>query len=346
MIHPARSARGRTLRAVAAVLVFTAFLVAGCTDQRGPAVRSGVDEVVYITGFGTFGREAGAYVAEQFGMFADAGIDVEIQPGTGAAANTALVVAGAAQFALTDLSGAILLAGTGQATGFRAVAAVHQLAPIGILTLDDEITNPRQLEGARLADSSASVGRLLWPAYANLAGVDADRVDLVDAAPPQLPRLLAAGTVDAIGQFHFGQPTIEAAAGGRQAQFMAYSDELTELYGIAVITSTQMVETNPDLVQRFTSALLAGVVYAVNHPQEAGQVLADAVADGQAQVAQTAAAELVLMEPYVQVIGVPVGSIDEVRVAQSIALLEAAGAIPWGELTADEVVAFDLVPTG
>jgi NitT/TauT family transport system substrate-binding protein len=316
-----------------------------CTGEDGDngGEDSAPDDVVYITAFGQFGREAYAWVALEQGYFEEANINVEIQPGTGTGDNVALVASGQAQFAVGDLTGVTLLMGTDAVEGITVIGAVHQLALIGFLSLEDEagISSPQDLEGKSVADSSGSVGRLLFPTYAELAGINPEAVDLVDADPPQLPGLLAAGTVDAIGQFAVGVPLIQAAANGRTASFLAYSDFMSDLYGNSLVTSTELAQNDPDLVERFRDALFRGLEYSIDNPQEAAEIQAQYVEEGNVEVA---AAELEIMESYSRQAGTPIGAIDEVRIAQTIALLESTGAITAG-LTAEDVLASNLIIT-
>lgn len=334
-------------RSVAALAATGLLVVAGCSGDGEPenntdSAEGVTDEVTYLTGFGTFGREAYAYVALDKGYFEDEGIDVTIQPGTGTADAVTHASSGQAEFALADMSGALIQWGQGH-QDFTVVAAVQQRTLIGIMTLaENEITAPGDLEGATVADAPASVGVLLWETYASLAGVDPEAVEFQDASPPQLPQLLASGSVDGIGQFVVGQPTIENVAEGREAHFLPYSDYLTDLYGISLITSSSLAEEDPELVQRFLSALLRGLEYTLDNPDEAGEILAS---HEEGQDPEVAAAELRLMDPYVREGNTPLGNIDEVRLGQSIALLEGAGAMPEGT-TPEDVASFDLVPTG
>lgn len=336
----------RQPRILTALAVAVAMLAASaCTGEDGDngSEESAPDEVVYITAFGTFGREAYAWVAQEKGYFEQANINVEIQPGTGTGDNIALVASGQADFAVGDFSGVTLLMGTDAVEGITVVGAIHQLALIGFLSLEETgIRVPQDLAGKSIADSTGSVGRLLWPTYAELAGIDPNSVELVDAAPPDLPGLLAAGTVDAIGQFSVGVPLIETAAEGRTASFLAYSEFMSDLYGNSLVTSTEHAQQDPDLVQRFRDALLRGLEDSIDNPQEAAEILASHVDTTNVEVA---AAELEIMESYVRQAGVPIGAIDEVRVSQTIALLEATGAIPPG-LVAEDVISTNLVVTG
>lgn len=336
----------RQPRILTALAVAVTMLVASaCTGEDGDngSEETAPDEVVYITAFGVLGREAYAWVAQEKGYFEEADINVEILPGTGTGDNVALVASGQADFATGDFSGVTLLMGTDAVEGITVVGAIHQIALIGFMSLEDTgIRVPQDLEGKSIADSTGSVGRLLWPTYAELAGIDPSTVELVDAAPPDLPGLLAAGTVDAIGQFDVGRPLITAVAEGRTASFLPYSEFMSDLYGNSLVTSSDLAQQDPDLVQRFRDALFRGLEYAIENPAEAGEILASAEETVNPEVA---AAELEIMESYVRQAGVPIGGIDEVRVSQTIALLEATGAIPPG-LTAEDVISTNLTIEG
>lgn len=337
----------RHSRILTALAVAATMLVASaCTGEDGDnngGEDSAPDQVVYITAFAAFGREAYAWVALDKGYFEEANLEVEIQTGTGTGDNVALVASGQADFATGDATGVTLLLGNGTVEGITVVGAIHQLSLIGFMSLaESEINSPQDLEGSTVADSTGSVGRLLWETYANLAGIDASAVELVDAAPPQLPQLLAAGDVDAIGQFAVGTPLISAAAGGKEASFLPYSDFMSDLYGNSLVTSTEHAQSNPDLVQRFRDALFRGLEDSINNPQEAAEILAKYQEETNVEVA---AGELEIMESYVRQAGTPIGAIDEVRISQTIAMLEATGAVPAG-LTAEDVLTPSLIISG
>lgn len=269
--------------------------VAGCTGRdRGAAVRSGTDEVVHLTSFGIFGRDAYPFVAAQLGFFAESDLSVHVEAGPGAAQDKlAALLAGQAQFAAIDLSGAILARNAGT-TGFTTLAAIHQLFPAAIMTVSPDITQPHQLAGRTIAMTTGGIPHLLWPAYAQEHGFEPDQARIVDLDPPQLIPALASGRADGIDQFVMGLPTVQAAVGDRTVNVLAYSDVLTDLYGIALVTTTELAVEQPELCIRFRDALLRGLAHCLDHPEEAGQILADAEESVDPAVA---AAELVAMEP-------------------------------------------------
>jgi len=336
----------RTL--VAAALATTLAAAAGCSDDADDSSTAGgtqsLEKVTYLTSFGTFGRDSYAYVAKEKGFFREAGFDVEIKAGTGSGDNIKQIVAGQAQFTPIDLTGGLLAAGgEAKVTGFTAVAAIQQRTMAAIMSLDGyKINSPKDLEGKTIADLPGSVVRNLFPTYAKLANVDATKVKFVNGTPQTLFGTLAQHQVDGIGQFVVGKPTIEGIAKGKTAVLLPYSDYLQDLYGNALITSSQYAKDNPEKVKKFSAALLKGLEAAIASPDEAGTILKKAVPTANPA---SAAAELTLMAPFVrsEASGVPVGALDSQRVARSIAILQGSGQIQAG-LTPEQVISFDLVP--
>jgi len=323
------------MRRVFATVLITALLLAGCGE---PAERkSTTDKVTYLTAFGAVGRDAFAWVAQEKGYFREAGLDVTIQLGAATSENLKVLAAGRAQFANLDLTGTWILAGKGQYRDVRAIAAVHQQTLVSIVSLEGSgITQPKQLEGRKLGAATGSVNQLLFPAYAKLAGVDAGKVEWVNAQPAQLPALLASGQVDALSTFLIGARGIEKAAGGKKTVILPYSKYVPELFGNGLIAPTSITTGQPDLARRFRDAALKGLSYTLEHPQEAAQILKKAQPAADVTAAE---GEIALMAPYVK----PSGAIDRQRVATALKTLERGGLIQPG-LTPDSVVDFALAP--
>jgi NitT/TauT family transport system substrate-binding protein len=331
----------RTLAAASASVVVAA--ATGCGNGGSRPASTGVDKVAFLTTFGTQGRDCYAYVAAEKGFFAEAGIDVEIQPGKAGDYNHQVLASGKAQFATVDASGALVRYANGADTSFQILAAVHQSTLVSIIAMDGTgIAGPRDLEGKTLGSATGAVPQTLFPAYARLAGVEPDTVSWQSAAPEQLPGLLVAGKVHGVGLFIVGRPGVEAAAGGRKTVALAYSDFMSDLYGAVLVAPKKLITGNPDLTRRFTGALLKGLDFAVNNPREAGQILARRVPS---QAASIAAAELELMKPYVTAAGEAVGRLDPARMARSVALLQSVGLVPDGSNpnVLIEIVNFDSV---
>jgi NitT/TauT family transport system substrate-binding protein len=339
----------RLTRTVAAAALATALaLVSACSggSDSGDDAKGGkggaLEKVTYLTSFGNFGRDSYAWVAKEKGFFKDAGFDVEIKPGQGTGMVIQTIVGGKADFGPIDLTGGLLQLGNGQAKDFVAVAAIQQRTMAAIATVEGKgIASPKDLEGKKLADTPTSVVRNLFPTYARLAGVDATKVTWVNGEAQALMGTLAAGTVDGIGQFVVGQPTIETVT-KKKAVLLPYSNVMQDLYGNVLITSSKIAKEKPEMVKRFTQALMKGLEYSLTNPQEAGEILKKNVPA--ADVA-SAAAELQLMAAYVRSSnsGTQLGALDSGRVAKSIAILQGAGQLKQN-LTPDQIIDFSLAP--
>lgn len=338
----------RLTRTVATAALATALaLVSGCSSGSDDSDAKGGDgkaleKVTYLTSFGNFGRDSYAWVAKEKGFFKEAGFEVEIKPGQGTGSVIQTIVGGQADFGPIDLTGGLLQLGNGAAKDFVAVAAIQQRTMAAVVTVEGKnIATPKDLEGKKLADTPTSVVRQLFPTYARLAGVDASKVTWVNGEAQTLMGTLASGTVDGIGQFVVGQPTVEAVT-KKKPVILAYSEVMQDLYGNALITSTKLAKEKPEMVKRFTAALLKGLEYALAHPQEAADLLKKNVA---ATNPAAAAAELQLMAAYVRSSnsGTAIGTLDNERVAKSIALLQGAGALKQN-ITPDQIIDFSLTP--
>ncbi|MFU8873708.1 ABC transporter substrate-binding protein [Micromonospora sp. SL4-19] len=338
----------RLTRTVAAAALTAALaLASGCSsgsDKSEDAKNAGgaLEKVTYLTSFGNFGRDSYAWVAKEKGFFKEAGFDVDIKPGQGTGQVIQTITGGQADFGPIDLTGGILQMGNGQAKDFVAVAAIQQRTMAAIVSVEGKnIATPKDLEGKRLADTKFSVVYNLFPTYAKLAGIDASKVTWVNGEAQSLIGDLAAGKVDGIGQFVVGQPTV-ATVTKKNPVVLPYSNVMQDLYGNALITSSKIAKEKPEMVKRFVAALLKGLEYALEHPQEAAEMLKKNV---DATVPAAAAAELELMAAYVRSSnsGTAIGTLDSGRVAKSIALLQGAGALKQ-DLTPDQIIDMNLAP--
>jgi NitT/TauT family transport system substrate-binding protein len=298
----------------------TAVLIAagGCSGSE-PQGQS-VDQVTYVTGLGQTGREGFVYVAEAKGFFADEHIKVAVKPGQAGEFNLQQLRGGQAQFVAIEYAGAVDRAAKGQFDGLRCIEVLHAKTTAALMTLASSgIASVRDLPGKTVAQAPGSVVKTVFPAYAKIAGLDQAQINAVkwrDAPGTQLPQLLAAGRVDAVGQFAAALPTVSAAAKGKQVNVLAYGDVMGDLYGNVVVTRT---DTDADLQRRFVRALARGLRYAVDNPEESGKIINAAVPT---TPADNATAELRLLKPY---LGSPRATPE--LVARSIALLQGIGQI-------------------
>lgn len=325
-------------------IVTVVLLAAGCGGggETEDQATASTEKVRYLTSFNTFGRDAYAYVAQEKGYFKEAGLDVEIKPGSGTVDVMKLLAGGRADFGAGDFTTTLITVAK-EKLPVTTVGMVHQKSLAAIIALDGSgIAEPKDLEGKTVGDQPGSTNQVTFPVYAKAAGIDASKVKFVPSAPPALPQLLASGKVDAIGQFVVGRPLIEKAAQGKEAVVLPYGEVLPDLYGNALLASSKVVQEKPELVKKFTAALLKGLEYSIAHPEETGEILKKYQPT---QDPEVATAEVEAMAPYVAPEGTTIGAVDKARVETNIKLLVEAGAISAG-LTPEQVVDFAVAPQG
>ena len=339
-----RRSRVLTAALLTAVLV-TASACSGSDKGGSGATSAGgkggeLTKVSYVTGFGAVGRDAFAWVAKDKGYFQDAGLDVDIQLGAGNTQNLTLMKSGQVQFAAMDFSGATVLSGQGKFTNWRAVAAIHQQTLVSIMTTADTgITKPADLTGKKIATATGSVSELLFPAYAKLAGVDPKTVTMQGVQSTALNGLMAQRKVDALSTFLLSKGAL-ATASKKDVVVMPYSDYLGDLFGNVIVARDDVITGNRDLVKKFVGAMLKGLQYTLDHPDEAAAILNKAQPTSKIPAA---VGEINAMKPYTSPPnGAPLGTIDQQRVARTIAILQGNGLMPAG-MTPDKVADFSFV---
>lgn len=340
-----RALAARFTRRGALALAPVIALAAGCSSSKDKSNTGGstggsgaLDKVNYMTGFGSFGREAYAWVADSKGYFRDNGLDVKILPGSGQPSEVAGLATGKTDFYCVEASLTISLLAKGQ-KDVKIVGAIHQRTVVALMALaKNKITRPQDLVGKKIA-YGGQAPNLLFPAYAKLAGFD-PHVTWETCTPQQLPAWLATGKADVIGQFVTGAPLIKATA-KQDISILPYGDYLGDLPGNLLLTNSKMLNEKSDITHRFIDALMKGLDYTIKNPDEAGQILAKAVPGTKAEVA---ALEVQAMKPYVTTNGSPVGSLTPDGMTKTLALLTSIGVVPQGALTADGITDFNFVP--
>ena len=318
----------------------------GCgSDDDGGASGGGdqaaLEKVTYLTGVGVQGRESYVYVAQEKGFFREAGFEVEVKPGAGTVPNLKLLQGGQADFAVLDITGALIEYGRGNFKDFTIISALQQRNLACLMALEGSgVAGPKDLEGKRIAYIPGGVVRTLFDTYAKLAGFDASTVTWVNMPFQAMPAGLASKRIDVATQFVVGKGFVESV-GKRKAVVLPYSDYLVDLYGNGVAVTSKDAKADPDRVRRFNEAILKGLAYAIEHPQEAGTIYAKFQ---KAQPPKAAGGEMALMAPYVKSGGSGgVGALDQNRVARNIAILQGAGTIP-NSFQPEDVVSFDYLP--
>ena len=338
MLHypPARVSRRAVLGA--ALALPAAVAGAACGGDPQPQAPSSPRHVRVLTGAGFQPWEAYLYLAQARVWWADAGLEVEVLPGQGTGRNLALLIEGQAELAALDPAAAFIEWERGT-TEFVLACQLHSNLLASVMAAESTgIRRLADLEGRRVAVLPGGTNTQLFPGLARVAGLDADAVELVPLELPFFPHM-AAGTVDASLEFIPSRYVVERAV-GEPVVVLPYADDMPELPGLALGITRETANEQPDMVRAFSEVAIRAIQQSVEQPEEAAQAMADAHEDVDPEVV---AASLRDLEPYIR--PDELGTLDEVRCSQTVALLHTLGLLgdnPQVSSNLGEILATDL----
>jgi NitT/TauT family transport system substrate-binding protein len=251
---------------VLAVLAMTT-LAAGPGRAAAQPMKLGVDWQI-------FGRHAGFVVAQEKGFYKAEGVDVEVIRGYGAADAVKRVAAGTITFGMGD-TGALVIA-RAEGIKVKAVGMVYGKAPYVLwIRKDAGVKTPKDLEGKTIGSAAGSVVRLLFPAFAKMAGVDASKVNWATIDAPSHYPMLFSKRVDAVIDYIVGLPTVtkRGKEAGVEIQPMVYADYGLNIYSNAIMVREDMIRERPDVIRKVLRATYQGIDYALKNPAEAARIV-------------------------------------------------------------------------
>jgi len=220
-------------------------------------------KVAYGADFLISGATAPIYLAKEKGYFAEGGIDVEISRGYGSADAVKRAATGQSDIVQGDIGTAMLLRANDDAR-VKTVSPLYDKVPFAVLFYEDQnIRTPKDLEGKTLADAAGSAPRVLFPAFAGLAGVDATKVEFNTVDPSARNTIFAAGQLPIITAFILNLADVEKLAyssnPNRKIGALRYADYGLDMYGNGYITSDPFIAEKPQAVAAFVAAAAKGL---------------------------------------------------------------------------------------
>jgi NitT/TauT family transport system substrate-binding protein len=290
-----------------------ALLALAIASAASPA--QALDNVTLITDFGYNGRHAYFFVAIEKGYYKDADLNLKVVRGQGSVDAIRQVGANNAIVGFAD-AGSLVLARANDQIPVKLVSIVYAKPPQAVFCREDAgLRQPKDLEGASIANPAGGATVDMFPIYAKAAGFDAGKVKWIVAGSDALPGLLASNRVPCVGQFTVGEPLLRMQAAPAKLVRFAFAEAGVNFYGNGIIATDTTIATKPDLVRRFVAATIRGMKDAFADPDEAGRIMHKhhpavdaAVARGETE----AVAELAEVKDQ------PLGMIDPARVQQTI----------------------------
>lgn len=274
------------------------------------------------------GPAAGFLLAEDMGFFAEEGLNVTIDTGTGSVNTIPRVASGLYDMGFGDMNSLIKFLDADPAQPVTGVAMVYDkptFAIVGRKSLG--ITeDPKSVEGKTLGAPPPDGAFAQWPIFQEVAGIDTSTVTIESIGFPVREPMLANGDVDGVFGFAFSVILNLKAQGTPEDDIVniLMADHGLELYGNAILANETFAAENPEAVTGFLRAVIKGFAAAIEDPAAgaAAVVARDATLDPAVEEERLQMAiDMNINTPWAQENGM--GGIDAARLDASFEALKA-----------------------
>src|SRR5258707_1155803 len=195
----ASRSRGATMEISMRVMTYAFTLAA----LLGAGAAHAADSVVMRINFTPWAMHAQYYAGVAQGIYKAEGIDLEIRPPSAGQQNEVFIGTGREQFGVANADGFIRARASG--IPVIAVMADEPDTPFSVITLKkNNITSPSPLKGKKISWFPSNVKGLLEPLLIK-GGLTRNDIEYLNVARGAEIQLMAAGQVDAVFGYHFGQ---------------------------------------------------------------------------------------------------------------------------------------------
>jgi ABC-type nitrate/sulfonate/bicarbonate transport system substrate-binding protein len=225
--------------------------------------------VKFTLDFRINGQTAPFFLAHSKGYYRDEGLDVTIDTGAGSVASITRIASGVYQMGLGDISS--LVEFNAQNPGTPMVQAVYQYynrAPFVIIGRKDRgITGDfKSLAGKKVAAAAVEATRRAWPMVARRQGMRSDAFQWQTTDFSARDNVMVRGDVDAATYFHDSAISLFARMKQEELSVLKYSDAGVDLYGNAILASSNLIAQNPKVVAAFLRATNRAIVETFANP--------------------------------------------------------------------------------
>ncbi|PVB63179.1 ABC transporter substrate-binding protein [Labrenzia sp. 011] len=218
-------------------------------------------------------------VGSDKGMFSRNGTTVSVEEGSGATLALQSVATGEDDFAYVPSVQLIQAVNNGMPV--KAIATVSKVDSMGMVARPGiSLQSPKDLEGKTVEIASASTFNNIWEAFAATNDIDVSKVEVVSVNPGARFNLLLSGQVDILADIFLTNelPVLKSKA-GEDLNSIAVGDYGFRIIGYTLVTSTDMIENQPEQVSAFLAGAKEAFQFTLDNPDEAISIATSAYPD-------------------------------------------------------------------
>lgn len=270
------------------VIVLCLVALTGCGTSPTPPPAASPTEVTLAMGYIPNVQFAPFYVAANKGYFADENLDIEFDYGMETDLLN-LVGTDALQFAVASGDQVILARGQGLPVVY--VMTYFQKFPVAVVSLEDvPLQEPADLVGRSVGIPGLwGASYIGWLALLYSEGIEEQEIPLQSIGYTQVASLTE-GQVDAAVVYAANEPVQLRQAG--YDPHIIYVADYMNLVSNGIITNEKTIAERPELVDGLVRAVLRGIQYTIDHPQEAFEICLEYVPEAGGENRETQMAVL------------------------------------------------------
>lgn len=215
------------------------------------------------------GPAAPFFAAIDNGYYADKGLNVTIEAGTGSLDAIPKVATGAFAVGQADINSLVRFLDQNPDAPIIAAMVIYNKPPFAIIGRKSlGIDGPKSLEGKVLGAPPPDGAWAQFPIFAAANGLDLDTITIEPVGFPTREPMLAEGNVAAITGFSFTSFLNTARLGVPEEDLVTIlmADYGVDLYGNVIIVNTEYAAENPKIIEGFLAATAQGWAAAVADP--------------------------------------------------------------------------------
>lgn len=270
---------------LAAAMALSLGACGGSGDQTSGGGQDGeLTDITFVLDWTPNTNHTGLYVAEKNGYFEEQGLNVTIIQPTEDSASL-MVASGAAQLGITcqDTMAPSIIGDN--ALPIKAVAAILQHNTSGIISLAETgIDRPANMAGHNYATWEMPVEQAMIRTIVENDGGKFEDIELIPSTVYDTITALNSG-VDAVWIF-YAWDGIATEVKGIETNYLDFGkiDPVFDYYTPVIVANDTFLAEQGDVAKKFLAAAAKGYEYAIEHPDEAADILLEAAPELDADI--------------------------------------------------------------